>query len=92
MGQRLYGVDPHFRAALDRCAELCKPLGEEDLLDTIFEPSNANKLNGTFHSSMAIFSVEYALAEMWRERGVKPYAVLGHSVGEYVAAVVAGTV
>ena len=38
----------------------------------------------------AIFSLEYALAEMWKSKGVEPYAMLGHSVGEYAAAVVAG--
>ena len=50
----------------------------------------SNELNQTTYTQPALFAFEYALAEMWRSWGIEPYAVLGHSVGEYVAACIAG--
>jgi myxalamid-type polyketide synthase MxaB len=88
MGKRLYQIDATFRSALDRCAELAKPLISDDLLDVMFEDSS--KLDTTLYSQVAVFAIEYALAEMWLGRGVVPYALLGHSVGEFAAAVIAG--
>jgi len=93
MGRRLYQADVAFHDALDRCADLCQNLQVEDLLDVMFASDVAaeGKLKTSVYSLASVFCVEYALAELWRAKGVRPFAVLGHSVGEYVAAVVAGT-
>ena len=56
----------------------------------IFEPRGAALLDQTQYTQPALFSIEIALAQLWRSWGIEPQAVLGHSVGEYAAAVVAG--
>jgi len=71
---------------LDRCAEILKPHLGRDLREAL---ANAAQLSQTEITQPAIFSVEYALAQLWLSRGVKPTAMIGHSVGEYVAAVLA---
>lgn len=92
MGRGLYDTQPTFRAALDRCAELLQPALEHDLRAVIFGQGEDTRalLDQTTYTQPALFALEYALAELWQEWGVVPSAVLGHSVGEYVAAVVAG--
>ncbi|CAE8693891.1 unnamed protein product, partial [Polarella glacialis] len=91
MGQELYDKEPVFREALDRCAAVLDSLLPSPLLEVMFGAGEAaSDLNETRFSQPAIFSLEYALAELWRSRGISPCAVLGHSVGEYCAAVVAG--
>ncbi len=89
MGRRLHESQPTFRRALDRCSEIASPLLGQDLLSVIFA-EQAESLNETAFTQPALFSLEYALAELWMSWGVKPNAVMGHSVGEYVAACVAG--
>jgi acyl transferase domain-containing protein/acyl carrier protein len=91
MAQGLYEQAPVFRAALDRCAELLKPYMSRPLLDVMFRVGESEtSLNETQYTQPALFVLEYALAELWRSCGVVPNLVLGHSVGEYVAACVAG--
>jgi acyl transferase domain-containing protein/acyl carrier protein len=91
MGRRLYETEPSFRAALDRCDELLRPHLKESLLSVVYPPSGASPLlDQTAYTQPAIFALEYALAQMWGSWGVTPGAVIGHSVGEYAAACVAG--
>ncbi|HWQ35153.1 MAG TPA: amino acid adenylation domain-containing protein [Blastocatellia bacterium] len=91
MGRQLYETQPVFRQALDQCAELLKPHLELPLLSVIFaENENAALINETAYTQPALFAFEYALASLWQSWGVTPDYVLGHSVGEYVAACVAG--
>src|SRR5947209_4191195 len=91
MGRELYNTQPTFRQILDRCAEILKPYLEQPLLAVLFpEPGVSSPLDETAYTQPALFALEYALAELWRSWGIKPDAVLGHSVGEYVAACVAG--
>jgi polyketide synthase 12/myxalamid-type polyketide synthase MxaB len=89
MGAALYKSAPIFRAALDRCAAILAPRLERPLLDVIFAEGD-DAIHQTGYTQPALFAVEYALSELWRSWGIVPFAVLGHSVGEYVAAVVAG--
>merc|ERR1719171_1814197 len=89
MGKELYEKDDTFRAALDKCAELSKDLLPTPLFDVIFA-ADSTLLDQTQYSQPAIFSIEYALSEMWKAKGVTPAYVLGHSVGEFAAAVTAG--
>jgi acyl transferase domain-containing protein/NADPH:quinone reductase-like Zn-dependent oxidoreductase/acyl carrier protein len=93
MGRNLYDTEPVFRHALDRCAELLHPELERPLLSVLFAApgsEEARLIDHTAYTQPALFAVEYALAELWRSRGVQPTLVMGHSAGEYVAACVAG--
>ncbi|HEX6270322.1 MAG TPA: amino acid adenylation domain-containing protein [Anaerolineales bacterium] len=90
MGLQLYETQPVFRTALDRCAEILKPILGRSLLEIIYPSDGSTELDQTTYTQPALFALECALAEMWRSWGIEPQAVLGHSVGEYVAAYVAG--
>jgi acyl transferase domain-containing protein/NADPH:quinone reductase-like Zn-dependent oxidoreductase/NAD(P)-dependent dehydrogenase (short-subunit alcohol dehydrogenase family)/acyl carrier protein len=91
MGRRLYETSPTFAAAMNRCdAALRNSLGRS-ILEVLY-PADAlpSPLGETQFTQPALFSIEFALSELWRSWGVQPTFVLGHSVGEYVAACVAG--
>jgi acyl transferase domain-containing protein len=89
MGRDLYAGSPVFRAAIDRCAGVLDGVLQRRLVDLLFA-GEAGELEQTGNTQPALFAVEWALAEVWRAWGITPAAVLGHSVGEYVAACVAG--
>nr|VFK14085.1 MAG: Acyl transferase domain-containing protein [Candidatus Kentron sp. LPFa] len=103
MGQQLYETQPLFRETLDRCDAILRPL-EAPLLDLLYGDTggdagnaalqggigNTDALNQTIYTQPALFALEYALAKLWQSWGVTPDAVMGHSVGEYVAACIAG--
>ena len=88
MGMELYASEPFFRAEMDRCAEILRPLLGLDLREVLRGP--AEQLGQTRYTQPALFVIEYALAQLWMSWGVQPAALLGHSVGEYVAACLAG--
>ncbi|MBP5971175.1 SDR family NAD(P)-dependent oxidoreductase [Brasilonema sp. CT11] len=88
MGKQLYLTQPTFRATLDAIAELFQPYLGVSLLEII--DSDREKLQQTVYAQPAIFALEYALYKLWQSWGIVPTAVMGHSVGEYVAACVAG--
>ena len=90
MADGLYEAHKAFRDAVDRCAELLKPLLELDIRDLIFSKSKESAINETRFAQPALFVVEYALACLWRSWGVSPNVMLGHSIGEYAAAHLAG--
>jgi acyl transferase domain-containing protein len=90
MGRRLYDTEPLVRGILDRAANALSDILEVPLLDVMFNEDNAHLLAETQHTQPALFALEYALAELWRSWGIEPSIVAGHSVGEYVAACVAG--
>jgi acyl transferase domain-containing protein len=95
MGLELYKCEPTFRTLVDQCAELLSPHLSLDIR-TVLYPSETDtataqeRLNQTWLTQPALFVVEYALAWMWIEWGVRPQAMIGHSIGEYVAACLAG--
>jgi acyl transferase domain-containing protein/surfactin synthase thioesterase subunit len=91
MARDLYRAQPAFRAGLEQCDALLRPHLDRGLLDVLFaEGADALLVHETAYTQPALFALEYALAEMWRTWGVVPSAVMGHSVGELVAACVAG--
>lgn len=94
MGAELYRTEPVYAAAVDECAELLTdPLGLDlrELLLAGADDSEAEaRLMQTELTQTALFTVEYALVALWRSWGVRPDAMIGHSIGEYVAATVAG--
>ncbi|WP_288255005.1 type I polyketide synthase [uncultured Hydrogenophaga sp.] len=90
MGAGLYAQYDVYRDAVDRCAELLRePLGR-DLRELLFAPAGDKTINETRYAQPALFVCEYALALLWQSWGVRPAAMLGHSIGEYVAAHLAG--
>jgi acyl transferase domain-containing protein len=90
MGAGLYAAEPAFREAFDTAAAaLAEPLGL-DLAAAVLESDDAEALRQTQLTQPALFAVEYATAQLMRSWGLEPAAVVGHSVGEYAAAVVAG--
>ncbi len=91
MGCALYETEPCFRQALEACAEQLRPYLPMPLLDVLYPPEGqASPIDETTYTQPALFAIEYALAQLWLAWGVRPAVVLGHSVGEYVAAALAG--
>lgn len=90
MARELFDVSKVFRQAVTRCDELFRPHLPESLVSVIYSSDQRALVDQTAYTQAALFSIEYGLAELWRSWGVVPTAVLGHSLGEYVAAVVAG--
>ena len=92
MGQELYETQPVFRATLDHCVEILHPYLKTSLLDILYPENNdsPSQLDQTAFTQPALFSLEYALFELWKSWNISPDVVMGHSVGEYVAACVAG--
>lgn len=91
MGRELYASESVFRDALDRCESLFRQERPESLLEIMHAPAEDDpRIHRTEFAQPALFSLEYALSELWKSWGVEPVAVLGHSLGEYVAATVAG--
>lgn len=89
MGSGLYAHDAAFRQAFDECTETMLTLLPFDFKARMLETA-ADALLATGTTQPAIFCLEYALAQAWLARGPAPTALIGHSVGEFVAAVVAG--
>jgi acyl transferase domain-containing protein/surfactin synthase thioesterase subunit/acyl carrier protein len=93
MAAQLYRTQSVFRNAMDRCHALAKPYLKRGLLDVIFaQESDAALVNRTDYTQPALFAVEYALAELVKSWGITPDAVIGHSLGEFVAACTAGVI
>jgi len=95
MGAELYQTEPKFREQMDRCAELLQPHLNLNLREIIYPKAigaetAADQLRQTCLTQPALFTVEYALAQLWMSWGIQPQAMIGHSIGEYVAACLAG--
>jgi acyl transferase domain-containing protein len=86
MGRKLFEVEPVFRAALERCAQIIDPLLQTSLVSVV-NGENPEILHQTQFAQPALFALEYALFEQWRAWGIEPAMVMGHSLGEYAAAV-----
>jgi acyl transferase domain-containing protein len=94
MGKGMYQQESVFRATVEQCSELLKPELGLDLKDLLYpgddkREESAELLNQTWMTQPALFVVEYALARLLASWGVRPEAMIGHSIGEYVAACLA---
>ena len=89
LGFDLYDEHPVFREAIDNCADYLHKHHSYDF-KSIWRSDDVDLLAQTQHTQLLLFVIEYALAQLWLSFGVKPDYVCGHSVGEYVAAVIAG--
>jgi acyl transferase domain-containing protein len=90
MGRGLYQTAPAFRAMLDRCAEGLAAHLDRGLIDLLFAPEQSSPINETRYAQPVNFALQVSLAALWRAWGIDPVAVMGHSLGEYAAACVAG--
>ncbi len=91
MGRELYQNNPVFRRHMDNCSDLLKPVLGAALNEIIYDESKKSKeFDELLFTHPALFSFGYSLARMLMEEGYSPAGVLGHSLGEYVAAVIAG--
>ncbi|MEO1349006.1 MAG: type I polyketide synthase [Cyanobacteria bacterium J06635_15] len=92
MGRSLYETQPIFRQALDCCNEILRAHLDQSLLSVLYptNPEHESLINQTAYTQPALFAVEYALAQLWQAWGIRPSVVVGHSIGEYVAAHQAG--
>ncbi len=96
MGRDLYESEPAYRAAIDECARLAEPHLGFDLKSIVHadpnDPSAADRVRRTEVAQPALFTVSYALAQLFMSWGVRPEAMIGHSIGEYVAACLASVI
>jgi len=95
MGLNLYRDEPLFRAVVDDCCEYLQPHLGRDLRELLYPRSGDEKtaqiaLQDTFFTQPSIFVIEYALARLWQSLGIEPAIMAGHSIGEFVAATLAG--
>ena len=95
MGRGLYETEAVFRDEMDRACEVLRPLLKLDLRHVLYpakedETAAHEQLRQTWLAQPAIFAVEHALAQLWLSWGIRPDAMIGHSIGEYVAATLAG--
>ncbi|MGA8528327.1 MAG: beta-ketoacyl synthase N-terminal-like domain-containing protein [Acidobacteriaceae bacterium] len=87
MGRELYEGSAVYREAVERCAGVWQELTRSSLTRALY---GGGELKEAREAQPALFALEYGLAELWRSWGIEPSLVLGHSLGEYVAATVAG--
>jgi amino acid adenylation domain-containing protein/non-ribosomal peptide synthase protein (TIGR01720 family) len=92
MARDIYKFEPIFRYWFDYCSQGLKQYLNEDLKELVFveEPSESTLINHTKIVQPLLFAIEYALAQLWMHWRVKPQGMIGHSIGEYVAACLAG--
>ena len=90
MGRELYQTQPVFRKEMNRCNEILLKKHQINLLSLIYDEHDTALLDQTANTQPALFSLEYSMACMYQAWGIKPSVVMGHSVGEFVAACIAG--
>jgi len=90
MSRGLYESEPVFREAFDRCAAFLRPITGEDITTFVQSASDEHRLRQTALAQPLLFACGYATARLWMSLGVNPQCMAGHSVGEYVAAHLAG--
>ena len=90
MSKGLYDSQPLFREQMDKCFNAYQRISSIDLKDILFNEQQSHDINQTIFTQPILFSVEYSLAKTLIELGIKPASMIGHSLGEYVAACIAG--
>ena len=95
MARELYETQAYFQEQVDKCCTFLQPHLGLDLREILYPTENqtktaTEKLKETSITQPALFVIEYALAQLWMSWGIKPAALIGHSIGEYVAATLAG--
>ena len=93
MARGIYETEPVFRGAVDQCCQILQPSSKSSCRRCYIQPKTRRKgqarITETILAQPAIFAVSYALAQLWLSWGIRPTAILGHSVGEFVGACLA---
>ena len=89
MCQDYYESETVFRESFDECARILDEILPISIQEVIWGNVDESQIHQTFYTQPALFVVEYALAKLWMSRGIKPSALVGHSIGEYVALTIA---
>ena len=93
MGLGLYQTAPAFRKAVDECLTILQMNHQLDLREILY-PNQTEPLSepieNALHAITLLFTIEYATAQLWMSKGIQPKEMIGHSLGEYVAACIAG--
>lgn len=93
MCKSFYDTNLVFKNTFDNCNELLLPFLDLPIKEIIFGENNDNNLiNQTQYTQPALFVIEYSLTKMWQSWGIEPYALAGHSVGEFVALTISGAI
>ena len=91
MGREFYETQPIFRKTLEQCDDILRLYLDKPLISILYpEAGRISPINETAYTQPALFAIEYALFKLWESWGIEPNVLIGHSVGEYVAATVAG--
>lgn len=91
MGRQLYETQPTFKKAMDQCATILQAYLDKPLLEILYGANAEDAiLAQTAYTQPALFALEYSLYQLWQSWSIQPAVVMGHSVGEYVAACIAG--
>jgi len=91
MARELFEMQPGFRHELEQCDALLRPWLDRSLLSLLYPAvGETSLLDQTAYTQPALFAIDYALGKLWLSLGVQPHALIGHSLGEFVAACLAG--
>lgn len=94
MGRQLYQSQPLFRQAFDQCDQILRSFLDKSLVEVLYSSEGGDDtiidLDQTAYAQPALFTLAYALTTLWKSWGIEPAMVMGHSVGEFVAATIAG--
>lgn len=95
MAREIYESEALFRTVVNQCAQLASQYLNRNLIEIIYPQErkteeSENLLTSTEYAQPCLFTIEYALAKLWQSWGIQPTAMIGHSIGEYVAACLAG--
>ncbi len=95
MGKQLFDQVPFFRQTMEECDQILRPILGESMLDMLYPPASMEdeyekRIHKTKYTQPLLFSYEYSLARLWQHWGVEPDALIGHSMGEIVAATISG--
>ncbi len=90
MAAQMYGYYPEFTIQLDRCEQILNQFSDIKLKDLLLNKNSAEDIGATINAQPALFAFEYSWAKQWMAWGIKPVFMIGHSLGEYVAACLSG--
>jgi len=90
MGKELYDTNPVFKKSINYCESFLHRYLDAPLTTLLFSPDYAAKIDQTKYAQLCLFAFEYSLALVWMSWGIRPDFVMGHNIGEYIAATIAG--
>ena len=90
MCYELYEQEPVFKNEADKCFEIVKAISGRDMKAVVFGDDDSISVDDTMYTQPLLFIMEYALAQLVMHWGIKPAIMIGHSIGEYVAACISG--